>query len=429
MVGKTPLVNFRWPIAYFLIGFTLTHGTLRAQSLPVRQAGLTLNQFLSSSLDDRYYKAFDLQNSFLQNKKSYSLPWVSETQFRYQDNEFKDFQNRYGVRLNAGNPWQISNNNKYFQGIQSLKVLEQKMVLKEILRDRYEMVVDFWMASETARLTLSQKEMREKIGYAIGQKSGTTAFDADQYLNAQLDIISKEADGQEANFERDAAYTKILERVNSGTFDLQFAELIDVDRINQFVRTETQAASPTEFELMKQRVELSTRKMQLEKSNFDIGYLQGMYSTDRQIDGVNKLGIALGVTIPISKANKDNVAREKLNVIERQGELEQFQTEEKNKKLNSAVFLKLHLTHYQKLDSLISSIKSRGMNLLTGQANNYDPVIELKYREKLIQFDILKIKIKKEILLQYISFLDNSDKLHERPLVNYLSKELEGIER
>ena len=67
--------------------------------------------------------------------------------------------------------------------------------------------------------------------------------------------------------------------------------------------------------------------------------------------------------------------------------------------------------------------------MLTGQANNYDPVIELKYREKLIQFDILKIKIKKEILLQYISFLDNSDKLHERPLVNYLSKELEGIER
>jgi hypothetical protein len=168
--------------------------------------------------------------------------------------------------------------------------------------------------------------------------------------------------------------------------------------------------------------------MKLEKSNFDIGYLQGLYSTDRQLLGQNKVGIALGVTIPIVNTNKENIAREKLDVLERQGKLDQFESEEKSKRLNSALYLKLHLNHYQKLDSIITAIKTRGLNLLTGLSSNYDPIVELKYREKLLQFDVLKIKIKKEILLQYISYLDNSDKLHERPMLNYLSKDLERVE-
>lgn len=389
---------------------------------------LTINQFFKSSLNDGYYKSFALQNSFLQDRKSYSLPWINQVQFRYQDNKIDDFQNRYGLRFDVGNPLQISRNNKYFQGIQSLKALEQKMVLKEILLERYEMVVEYWMAMDLAVCALKQKEIQEKIGYAIGQKSGSAGFDGDQYMNAQLNIISKEADWHEANFDRDVARSKILESGDAVSFDMQLAELIDVDGINQYVQGETQSASRTEFELMRKRVELSGLKLKLEKSNFDIGYLQTMYSAERQLGGENKLGVALGITIPLTKPNKENVAQEKLNVIERSGELEQFQFGERAKKLNSIVYLKLHLAYFQKLDSLITATKAKGMNQLTALANNFDPIIELKYQEKLIQFEVLKIKIKKEVLLKYVSYLDNADKLHERPLRNYLLKNLPTLE-
>jgi hypothetical protein len=84
--------------------------------------------------------------------------------------------------------------------------------------------------------------------------------------------------------------------------------------------------------------------------------------------------------------------------------------------------------HYQKIDSLISELKNRELNLSTTLANNYNPVVELKYREKLVQLDLLKVRIKREVLLQYISYLDNSDKLHQRPLVNFLSRDLGNLE-
>lgn len=407
-----------------VIGLTLIvflmHGQLLCQTL-------TLNQFLRSSLDDPYYQSFDLQHSLLQDKKSYSLPWINQLQVRFQDNEFDDFRNRSGVRIVPGNPWQIDRNNQYFRGTQVLKTIEQKLVLKQILRRKYEMAVEYWMTEAFAKLALEQQELKQRIGKALEQKSGSNGFDADQFLNNQLEIIGQQADIQEANFKSQAIRAQILQSMEATSFDWPESDRIEVDQINQLVEMETKSANRTEFELMKQRVELSTKKMKLEISNFDIGYLQGMYSTDNQTDGANKFGIALGINIPISNTNKNDVAREKLAIIERQGELDRFQLEETGRIAQSAFYLKLHLGHYQKLDSLITAVKLRGLNLPTSVANNFDPIIQLKYQEKMLRFDWLKAKIKNEILIQYISFLDNAGKLHERPLVNYLSRDLSRI--
>ena len=405
---------------FLFLFFALIPGTLFSQAI-------SLKQLLKSSLSGPIFKSFDAQQSYLLKSQNYSLPWINRMQFRYQDNQLNDFQTRYGLRVEPVNPWQRKHNNQYFQGIQTLKSIEQKMHLKEILLNRYNMVVEFWMASERAYLTTKQKEIREQIGNVLGQKSGSTGFDTDQFLNAQLDVIAKEADSHEANFERDVAHGKILAISGATRFDLSFTELIEVDQINQLINTEINA-NRTGIELLKQRVEVSGLKMKLEKSNVDLGFLQTMYSADTRIGRENSLGLALGVTIPLTNPNKENVAREKMNTMELQGELEQFQWDEKINIASSIANLKLRMEHYQKLDSLIASVKNKGLNLLTSRSNNYDPVIELKYQEKLIQFDLLKTKIKREVLMEYISFLASSNKLQERPLVNYLSKNFENVE-
>jgi hypothetical protein len=423
-MGKLDLIPLPSPKkgAYLLvISFSLSICSLPGQPLSLRQ-------FLKSSLDDPYYKSFDVQNSFLQHRKGYSLPWVDEVQFRFQDNQLINYRARYSVRINPGNPFQIDRNNKYFQGMQVLKSLEQKMVLKELMRDRYEMVVELWMASEITDLVLRQKEIRTQIGNAYASKMGSADFDPDKFLDTQLDLIAKEADWHKASFERDIALERILNASGATQVKFNFNELITVDQINHLLQSATRDAEQTEYELLKQRVEVAMRKMKLEKSNFDLGFIQAVYNTDRRLNETNSAGFAFGVTLPITNPNKDDVAREKLTVLERQGELEQFQSMEKNKRLNASVYLKLHLMHYQQLDSLITAMQQRKMNILTALATNYDPIVELKYQEKLIQFEALKTRIKREILLQYIAYLDSTDKLHERPLINYLNMNLEGIE-
>ena len=140
------------------------------------------------------------------------------------------------------------------------------------------------------------------------------------------------------------------------------------------------------------------------------------------------MGVAFGINIPLFNNNKDDIAREKLDQLERQGEMEKFQTDEMKRLYSTLTTLNLHFLHYQKLDSLILAFQDRQLNALAGLAKNYDPVVEMKYQEKMIQFDLLKMRIKKEILTAYLNWLDYADKLQQRPLINYLSNDLISLE-
>lgn len=409
----------RW-ILILAFGFLVT--------IQLQAQDASLKQFLKSALDDPYYASYSKQESIFNKPNSYSLPWVQKLEFRTRNNELLDFRQQYALRFDPGNPWQIKSNQRYFKGIRSVKNLEQQLLLKELMRERYDLVVGYWMAVEKAALIEKQKDIRQQISYAMTQRSGSSDFDADQYLNNELDIISKTADWQEADFERDVARTRILQLSGTQNFSMDVAALIDVDKVKQVVGLREESKLPTEVELLKQEIANSEQKIKTDKLNFDLGFIQGMYAPYKVDAGYNPFGISSGITIPLFNQNRDDIAREKLQIIEQQGELEQFQLREGGKSTSKAATLELHFMHYQKIDSLILGLKSRELNLSTTLANNYNPIVELKYREKLIQLDLLKVRIKREILLQYISYLDNSDKLHQRPLVNYLSKGLEGVE-
>lgn len=396
--------------------------------IQVNAQEVTLNQFLKSALDDPYYASYGKQESIFQKPGSYSLPWVQKLEFRTRNNELLDYRQQYALRLDPGNPWQIMNNKRYFQGYRTLKTLEQQLVLKELMRERYDLVVEYWMALERANLIEKQQAIRKQISYVLTQRSGSSDFDADQYLNNELDMIGKIADWREAEFERDVARTRINQLSSATGFSMNPELLVSLDQIKQVVGLRDENKTKTEAELLKQEIALSEQKIKTDKYNFDIGFLQAMYAPYKVDQGDGPFGISLGVSIPLFNQNRDDIAKEKLKNIEQQGELEQFQLQEKGKSESKAASLELQFIHYQKIDSLIGELKNRELNLSTTLANNYNPVVELKYREKLVQLDLLKVRIKREVLLQYISYLDNNDKLHQRPLVNFLSKDLASLE-
>jgi hypothetical protein len=411
------LVRWRWMLM-LVVGI----------QVPAHTQDVSLNQFLKSALDDPYYASYGKQESIFNKPGSYSLPWVDKLEFRTRNNELLDYRQQYALRLDPGNPWQIASNRRYFQGYQTLKTLEQQLLLKELMRERYDLAVEYWMAAERAKLIEKQKDIRKQISYVMTQRSGSSDFDADQYLNNELDVIEKIADWREAEFERDVARTRILQLSGASGFSMTAESLVNIDQIKQVVGLREESKTKTEVELLKQEIALSEQKIKTDKYNFDLGFLQAMYAPYKVDQGDGPFGISVGVSIPLFNQNRDDIAREKIKNIEQQGELEQFQLRETGKSTSKAAALELHFTHYQKIDSLISELKNRELNLSTTLANNYNPVVELKYREKLVQLDLLKVRIKRELLLQYISYLDNSDKLHQRPLVNFLSKDLASME-
>jgi hypothetical protein len=329
----------------------------------------------------------------------------------------------------VGNPWQIQRNQRYFQGIRTAKGLEQQILLKKLMRERYDLGIDYWLAVERVTLATKLKELRAKINTVMGQSSGSASFDAEQYLNSTLEMVSRAADVQEAEFERDLARSNMLQLTGGTPGELDLAGFVDVSDVQAVVR-KTEAGIPlVEIELLKQEIANAEQKIATDKLNFDLGFIQGMYAPYRASSGDGQFGIAAGVTIPLFNQNRDDIAREKLKVIERKGALEQFQRREQGRLAAEASMISLQIGHYTQIDSLVKDLRSRQLNLPTTLSKDYNPIVELKYQEKLVELDLLKLRIKREILRQYIAFLDNGGRLHQRPLLNYLSKGLEPLEQ
>jgi hypothetical protein len=274
------------------------------------------------------------------------------------------------------------------------------------------------------------KDLRQQISAAMAQRSGSADFDAEQYLNSELEVVSRTADMHMAAFERDLAHSKILQLGGKTNTKLDLTGFIDVGGIREVIsRPDTAAGSAAEIALLKQEIANAEQKIRTDRLSFDLGFIQGMYAPYRASRGDGIFGLAAGVTIPLFNQNRDDITRERLKVIERKGALEQIQLREEGRRLAEVSVVSSHLHNYAMMDSLANDIRKRQMNLPATLSQNYNPIVELKYREKLVELDAMKLRIKREILRQYITFLDNSGRMHQRPLVNYLDKGLEVVEQ
>jgi hypothetical protein len=273
------------------------------------------------------------------------------------------------------------------------------------------------------------RDLRQQISAAMARRSGSTDFDAEQFLNSELDVVSRTADVQEAEFERDLARARMAEVQGGSVSGLDLSGLIDIDGMRSVLRSEDSAGSVLELELLKQEIANSEQRMKTDRLNFDLGFVQGMYAPYKADRGDGVFGLAAGVTIPLFNQNRDDIARERLKVIERRGALEQFRQREAGRRLAEAQLALSHMDHYGRMDSLVQDVRKRQMNLPAALSKDYNPIVELKYREKLLQLEALKLRVKREIFRQYITSLDNDGRLHRRPLVNYLGKALDPIEQ
>jgi hypothetical protein len=389
----------------------------------------TLDAFLSAALRDPAYTAFEGQDAVFAKPGSYGLPWVPNLEFRTRNNELLDSRQQYALRADVGNPWQIQSNQRYFKGIRTAKSLEQQLMLKKLMRERYDLALEYWYAVERVAITVQLKALRQQISAAMAQRSGSADFDAEQYLNSELEMVSRTADVQEAEFERDLARGKMTEVHGGSDMGLELSGMIDVEGMRGVLNQQAAGGSVVEIELLKQEIANSELRMKTDRLNFDLGFVQGMYAPYRADRGDGLFGLAAGVTIPLFNQNRDDIARERLKVIERRGALEQFRQREAGRRLAETQLALAHVEHYGRIDSLVQDLRKRQMNLQAALSKDYNPIVELRYREKLLQLDALKLRIKREIFRQYIACLDNDGRLHQRPLVNYLARGLDPMEQ
>ncbi|HCT52575.1 MAG TPA: hypothetical protein DF712_08945, partial [Balneola sp.] len=137
---------------------------------------------------------------------------------------------------------------------------------------------------------------------------------------------------------------------------------------------------------------------------------------------------AFGISIPIFKSNRNQVAERKLDEIELAGELAAEQFQDSVKRITEYEYLKSLISQHEILTHRINTLDLITLKKNLSQIENNNPLIILELEEGILKLKELELKSYRRVVEQYIEFLSTFNVLTQLPLTNYLSESLETFE-
>lgn len=392
---------------------------------------VTISEFIGSAGDDPMVRSADAQINYLQSKP-YRLSPLQKLEFRTRNRELMSTQQEYALRFNPANPWEMRNNNKYFQEFSSSLSFEKELALKSALVDRYNLVILYLYYYELKSLAVLNDNLVEKQLSILERQSASSFFDADEYVKLKIEQLDKSVEKEETDFEwqsQKSAISQLYPAADGKSILWEALSLITIDRIEQVADSLVkQMISPLEVAYRKQQVNVARSQYNLEKSNINPGFLQTSYDQRRVNQDRNPIIISLGVTIPVVNPNKGDMARRKLDEIESEYELKTAQIEDQASQDVAHSKLKESIGRYRDLQRKIEELKNSSLQKDLTLLKGGDPLIALQFEAGLNKLRVLQSKLKRKVLTYYVEFLTESDHLQKKPLVNYLSGNLTPLD-
>ena len=405
---------------HLLVFLTLTTVAVAGQSI-------TVDHVLRQAVNAPEVTAVERQLKGLEALE-YNLPIVNNLEFRTRNNELLYNRQQYALRLDIENPFRVIQNRKYFEVRQQLGVLRRQRALKEVITGRYLMLSELIGAHGLLVIRRSQDSLKKKLAEVYSEKSGSAEFDAEDLIRARLEIISGQADLKEAEYEFAVLERKITADAGaSGASISGLTDHIGPEQIIRVIDSVRLGSDLTEISEKAAESELAARKVKVEESSFNLGWIQGMYAPYQITEGDKPAGVALGVSIPVFKKNKDNQARSKVQLLEEQTELDLMKIQAAGGFDERRESLRIKLRHYLEIREQLKSARDDQFSTLAA-VSNYDPVPIIKLEAELLKFRVLLNKIESSILKEWILMLDQADVLIKSPLRNYLSPKITKLD-
>lgn len=375
---------------------------------------------------------FDLQVDYL-NNRPYRLAPIQKLEFRTESNQLDRVRQEYALRINPTNPWELQQNNRYFKELKSSIALEKGIVLKEVLMERYILIIELVTYAGLRDLAQRKLELIQTSLAMLEKQQLSGYFDGEDYVDLKLEEMDKSVDVDEATYETENAIRKVSSIFPDAAQSAKTWNLADVVTLEQIEKLldSLQTAMPetTTLSYYQKKIDLADREFQLERSNINLGYLQAKYEDFRIGQGRRPWSIGLGVTIPVFNPNKGDMAKRRLESIESQQELKEAKAEMDKDQMRLREQLRDLMASHRKIEEKIKvlNVGSLARTLNTMQKSN--PVAGVKFQGNLIKLEELALKLKQNILLTYIEWLASTDALQQLPLTNYLSRNLETLGR
>lgn len=391
------------------------------------QAQISMEEFLLAALEEPEVKSFSQQENYLKSKP-FRLAPIRQLEFRTESNQLDPSRQDYALRVSPSNPWEVKRNKEYFQSYQELLLLDRNRLLRESLRNRYEVIIGWLYYQEISVLKMEDKQKTEKLLSILEGQRFSTYFDADDYVELKLEQVDRVLEVEEAKFEIDNQRRRVeglYENAKLNSIEWPYTAVISLENLASLADSLfQQQTTGGEVSYREKQIDLANREWMLEKNNINLGFLQGQYEEFRTEQGRSPWSISLGVTIPVFNPNKGDMTKQKLEVLEAEGDLDEAKIEQNSGRELTYRKIKSLMQRHQDITTMMEELKVGTLSVTLQQINDSNPSAIIRLERNLIKLKTMATRLKQEIYLTYIEFLYYSEVLQQQPLVNYLSPNL-----
>jgi hypothetical protein len=387
-------------------------------------AQVSMAEFIRTAAEAPEVKALDGQVGYL-DAKPYKLSPLQKMEFRTQNRELKSNQQEYALRFSPANPWEVRNNNRYFQNYQSALTLEKGLVLKDALLQRYMAIISFVYYADWKELAREQQALLDKQIEIAEKRTGSAQFDPDAYVRLKIAAIDRVVEAEEVEFDlltQQSVIASLYAPAAQQEPGWRSSQLLSVDAIQEVVDS-IQLATAVSARLAWQleRIALYQSEYKLEKANINMGFFQTEYDRRRVEQDRTPFNISLGITIPITNPNKGDMTKRKLDVIEAEQQLDGMKAEVTTEKEMKLLQVRNAMARYRALQKKVEELSTSPLpaNLATIQYG--DPLVTLQFSERVNRLRVLEAKVRRTLYSSYIDYLASTDHLQQTPIVDYLS--------
>ncbi|MEP1306143.1 MAG: hypothetical protein ABJM22_09640 [Balneola sp.] len=389
-------------------------------------AQTSMSDFLLTAFEDINTRGYDKSINFL-SPKNYRLPVVEDLEFRFGNDELTLEDQQYAIRFRPGNPWKIRRNNALFNATKKELSIRKQIQYQENLENRYELAADYLLKIQLLNIEQQKFSLIQKRVDIFNTNMESSLFDAKDFVDAKLDQVDAITNQEELSVSLLQVKREISSKLQQSIIDWSTESLISVTAIDSVTEIiNTNSLSSLELDLLVQRIKVAKSEVRLEKADFDIGYFQTEYYPEKDRD--SDYGIAFGISIPIFKSNKSQVAERKLDEIELNGELATEQYQDSVKRITEYEYLKSLITQHEVLIERIKELDLETLSKNLSQIEDNNPLTILELQEGLVKLKELQLKSYERVVEQYIEFLSTFNVLTQLPLTNYLTESLEPLE-
>jgi hypothetical protein len=394
------------------------------------QNTISISDYLRAVKNSNQFK-LDSTNVSLLNNYHYNAPLFNSIQLRTESRDLLLKRQEYVIRIKPNSVGANSRQKQMFEDRISEYEIETQLSFNNDLEKRYYLLIDFIFTEKSLALfEEKQQQLKDKLTL-LSKDIYNTNFDVKDLIDSEDELLEtnlKILNLQETKLNQQALMNDLL-NIENMSFHINTEDLIDVQQIIETNISETNANDNLAISLEKLKlINLENEmKMEVAESKLVLDYVQAKYGGKRSFLFDENFSIGVGINIPFlgeAKQKKGDFYYQKLSEESKIAALTQKNNLNRRFAGNS---FNLAITNYQTLanQNKESSVSSLLKNYQKMEGVSPLLLLNLKMLQHKKKIEIQKSK--QELYKSYIKYLASQDILFQKPLLNFLSINLEPL--